>query len=105
MTFMTKNDRNVDERKGNDRKVYIVDGASTPFLKVKGGPNPLSASDLAVACCRPLLMRQKFNPNWIEEVIAGCVGPAADEANIGRLIALRLGLGMDVMGWTVQRNC
>ncbi len=90
---------------GKERTVYVVDGARTPFLKVKGGPNPLTASDLAVACSRPLLLRQNFSPESIEEVIVGCVGPAADEANIGRLIALRLGLPMDVMGWTVQRNC
>jgi acetyl-CoA C-acetyltransferase len=87
------------------RTVYIVDGARTPFIKATGKPNPLSAADLAVATAGPLLERQSFKPTEINEVIAGCVAPAAEEVNIGRLIALRLGCGNSVMGWTVQRNC
>ena len=31
--------------------------------------------------------------------------PSPDEANIGRVIALRLGCGKSVPAWTVQRNC
>lgn len=87
------------------RAVYVVDGARTPFLKVQGEPNPLSAADLAIAAIRPLLLRQSFSPDKIEEVITGCVAPSADEVNIARIIALRAGLGDHVMGWTVQRNC
>ena len=37
--------------------------------------------------------------------IIGCVMPSEDEANIGRIIGLRLGCGKKVPGWTVQRNC
>lgn len=92
----------ADEKK---RSVYIVDGARTPFIKALGQPNPWSAADLAVAAAGPLLARQPFNPTDIEEVIAGCVVPAVDEANIGRIIALRLGCGTGTLGWTVQRNC
>ncbi len=89
----------------NKRNVYIVDGARTPFIKALGKANPLSASDLAVAAAAPLLARQSFKPTDIDEVIAGCVGPAVEEANIARIIALRLGCGEKVTGWTVQRNC
>ncbi len=85
--------------------VYIVDGLRTPFIKVQGGPNPLSASDLAVTAARVLLARQSFKPEVIEEVIVGCASPAPDEMNIARLIALRLGCGDKCLGWTVQRNC
>ena len=31
--------------------------------------------------------------------------PSPDEANIARVIALRLGCGKAVPAWTVQRNC
>lgn len=89
----------------NPRPVYIVDGARTPFIKALAKPNPLSASSLAVAAAAPLLLRQPFSARKIDEVIVGCVAPAPDEVNIGRLIALRLGCGDHVMGWTVQRNC
>lgn len=87
------------------RDVYIVDGARTPFLKAKSMPGPYSASDLAVSAGRPLLARQMFKPSDLGEVILGCVMPSADEANIARLVALRLGCGKEMPAWTVQRNC
>lgn len=87
------------------RTVFIVDGARTPFFKVTGKPGQFKASDLAVAAARPLLARQPFEPGHLDEVILGCVMPGPDEANIGRVTALRLGCGKSVPAWTVQRNC
>jgi len=87
------------------RDVFIVDGKRTPFLKAKGKPGPFLASDLAVAAARPLLLQNNFEPAELDEVIVGCVMPTADEANIARVIALRLGIPQDVPAWTVQRNC
>ncbi len=89
----------------NGRKVYVVDGARTPFLKARTEPSPFAAADLAVACARPVLARQPFPATALDEVIVGCVIPAADEANIARLIALRLGCGKRVPAHSVQRNC
>ena len=85
--------------------VYVVDGARTPFLKAKGAPGPFAASDLAVQAGRSLLTRQPFAPSDLDEVILGCAAPSPDETNIGRMVALRLGCGLDVPGWTVMRNC
>ena len=85
--------------------VYIVDGSRSPFLKARGRPGPFQASDLAVSSAQPLLMRQPFAPEELDEVIVGCVGPSADEVNIARVISLRLGCGDKVPAWTVQRNC
>ena len=85
--------------------VYLVDGSRTPFLKARGVPGPFTASDLAFLAGRPLLMRQPFSANEFDEVILGCVMPGPDEANIGRVVALRLGCGDRVPAWTVQRNC
>lgn len=85
--------------------VYIVDGSRTPFLKSKNVPGPFSASDLAVFSGRAVLTRQPFLPNQLDEVILGCAIPASDEPNIGRYVALRLGCGFKVPGWTVMRNC
>ncbi len=87
------------------RDVYIVDGLRTPFLKARGKPGPFSASDLAVNAGRELLLRQPFAPTDLGEVILGCVMPSPDEANIGRIAALRLGCGKAMPAWTVQRNC
>ena len=68
-------------------------------------PGPFSACDLAVQAGRSLLLRQPFLPSDLDEVILGCAAPAPDEVNIGRLLALRLGCGDEVPGWTVMRNC
>ncbi len=87
------------------REVYFVDGSRTPFLKARGRPGPFSASDLTVATGRPLLARQPFAPDAFDEVVLGCAMPSVDEANIGRIVALRLGCGDKVPGWTVMRNC
>ena len=86
------------------RTVYIVDGLRSPFLKATGVPNPLKASDLALHVARPLLSRQSFPQEALNDLILGCVMPEASEANIARIIALRLGL-QDLPAWTVQRNC
>jgi acetyl-CoA C-acetyltransferase len=87
------------------RRVYVVDGARTPFLKAKKGLGPFSASDLAVGCGRPLVTRQPFEATAFDEVIVGAAMPSADEANIGRVVSLRLGCGEKVPAWTVMRNC
>lgn len=85
--------------------VYLVDGARSPFLKARGAPGPFSASDLATQTGRALLLRQPFEPSALDEVILGCAAPSVDETNIGRVLALRLGCGHHVPGWTVMRNC
>ena len=85
--------------------VYVVDGARTPFLKSKNRPGPFAAADLATQAGRALLVRQKFDPTELDEVILGCAAPSVDEVNIGRVAALRMGCGQKVPGWTVMRNC
>src|SRR5579864_1085044 len=95
----------MEMRSPKHRDVYVVDGARTPFLKARGKPGPLSASDLAVNVGRELLARQPFLPTDLGEVVLGCMMPSPDEANIARLVALRLGCGKSMPAWTVQRNC
>ena len=87
------------------RTVYVVDGARSPFLKAKGKPGPFSAANIAVGAARPLMARMPFSASDLDEVITGCVMPGPDEANISRVIALRLGCDKHVPAWTVQRNC
>jgi acetyl-CoA C-acetyltransferase len=92
------------EEKGG-RRVFVVDGARTPFLKAKTGLGPFTGSDLAVNAGRPLLIRQPFEPNAFDEVIVGAAMPSSEEANIARVVSLRLGCGDKVPAWTVMRNC
>ena len=85
--------------------IHVIDGARTPFLKSRNRPGPFAASDLATDAGRALLLRQPFAPTDIDEVILGCAAPSVDEVNIGRVVALRMGCGHKVPGWTVMRNC
>lgn len=85
--------------------VYVVDGARTPFLKARNAPGPFAAADLATRAGAALLARQRFAPDQLDEVILGCASPSPDEVNIGRVVALRMGCGRQVPGWTVMRNC
>ncbi len=87
------------------KPIYVIDGARTPFLKSRNRPGPFAASDLATQAGRALLVRQKFAPQDLDEVILGCAAPSVDEVNIGRVVALRMGCGHKVPGWTVMRNC
>ena len=87
------------------RDVFIVDGSRSPFLKARNKPGPFPAANLALGCARPLLARQSFTPDQLDEVVVGCVMPGPDEANIARVVALRLGCGEKVPAYTVQRNC
>ena len=87
------------------RPVYIVDGSRTPFIRARGRPGPFTPVDLAVACGRPLLLRQPFAADAFDQVILGCVNVIADEMNPARVAALRLGMGDEMTAFTVQINC
>jgi len=82
-----------------------VDGSRTPFIRARGRPGPFTPVDLAVACGRPLLLRQPFPPDAFDQVILGCVSVPAEEMNPSRVAALRLGMGEDMTAFTVQINC
>src|SRR5258706_2299902 len=87
------------------RRVYVVDGARTPFLKAKTGLGPFTGSDLAVNAGRALVMRQPFEAHAFDEVIVGAAMPSAYEAHIALVVSLRLGCRDQMPAWTVQRNC
>jgi acetyl-CoA C-acetyltransferase len=87
------------------RVCYLVDGARTPFIKARGRPGPFTPADLAVQCGRPLLLRQPFSADRFDQVILGCANQIADEQNVARVVALRLGCGEATPAWTVHRNC
>ena len=87
------------------RPVYIIDGCRTPFLKARGKPGPFKHADLAINASRILLESMPFEPDELDEVIFGSIMPGSDEANISRIVALRLGCGDQVPAYTVQRNC
>jgi acetyl-CoA C-acetyltransferase len=87
------------------RDVFVVDAARSPMLKARGKPGPFSAADLAVKTLAPMMLRQALPAGACDQFISGCMMPGVKEANIARVIALRLGLDITMPAWTVQRNC
>lgn len=87
------------------KPVYVIDGLRSPVLKARGRPGPFTASDMSLAVARSLLSKHSECADKIDEIILGCVMPRADEANIARLVGLRLDLPETIPAWTVQRNC
>jgi acetyl-CoA C-acetyltransferase len=78
------------------RRVYVVDGARTPFLKAQKGLGPFTGSDLAVNAGRPLLLRQPFGPEAFDEVIVGAAMPSATRPTSG---------GWSPCGWAAATRC
>lgn len=87
------------------KPVYLIDGNRTPFLKARGKPGPFKHAELGIYAARSLLLRMPFAPTEFDEVIFGSTMPGPDEANIARIVALRLGCGDQVPAYTVHRNC
>ncbi|MCB9881482.1 MAG: acetyl-CoA C-acyltransferase [Planctomycetes bacterium] len=86
-------------------RTAILGGIRTPFTRAGQETSDLIASDLGVIAVRELLARVPVPLDRIDEVIAGCGGPASNEANVARVIALRCGLDRSISAFTVQRNC
>jgi acetyl-CoA acetyltransferase family protein len=88
-----------------DRTLALVAGCRTPFCRAGGALQGAAAADLATHVFRELLDRTPIDRRLIDEVILGCAGPDAREANVARVAALRAGLRQDVPAVTVMRNC
>ncbi len=92
-------------RRDPGKELAIVTGWRTPFCKAGGALQAASASDLATHVFRELLDRTAIAATAIDEVILGCAGPDAREANPARVAALRVGLPASTPAVTVMRNC
>ncbi len=85
-------------------KIAIVGGVRTPFAKAFTGLAGLSAFDLALTVTQELLQRSELPPDAVDEMIFGSVLPTMDRLNIGREVALAIGLDR-VPGYTLGQQC
>ncbi len=83
----------------------IAAGWRSPQAKAGGALSGEDAGHLGAAICRETLARTGLDPGELDEVIVGCVGPPHDQANLGRVVALRAGVPERVPARTVARNC
>lgn len=87
------------------KRIAIVDGIRTPFIKAWSVFDAIPAQRLGAQCVTELLQRTDIDPKLIDEVIMGCVGQPIDAANVARVISLNAGIPKDKKAYTVNRNC
>src|SRR5262245_16628049 len=88
-----------------DTSIVLAAGLRTPFARAGGAYAREDAAHLGAHVSRELLARTGISPADLDEVIVGCVGPPQDQANVGRVLALRAGVPKSVPARTVARNC
>jgi acetyl-CoA acyltransferase len=92
----------------SDRDAVIVGGVRTPVGKGKasGALHGVLPADLLAHSLRELVTRTGVEPVEVEDVIAGAVTQAGDQAvNIARNALLGAGFPESVPGTTVDRQC
>jgi acetyl-CoA C-acetyltransferase len=85
--------------------IVIVAAGRTPIGTFGGALKEVSARKLAEVAIRGVIARAGIDPSLVDEVILGNCIQRTDEANIARVAALDAGLGKEVTGFTVQRQC
>ncbi len=87
------------------RRVFIIDGARTPFLRNTGVRGPFSSVDLAVHATKSVLQKTGVPVEDIDQVILGSVMIEPTEVNPARILGVRVGVPIESPAFTVQRNC
>jgi acetyl-CoA acetyltransferase family protein len=87
------------------KRVAIVAGLRTPFVKAWTDFATIPAQDLGSLLVRELLERLDLSAELIDEVIIGNIAQPPEATNIARIIALQAGIPQRVPAFSVQRNC
>ena len=90
----------------NNTEAVIVDAVRTPMGKREGMLRNWHPVDLLAHILSGLVQRNHLKPEMVDDVIAGCVMQAGEQAaNIGRNAVLAAGFPESVPGTTVDRQC
>ncbi len=85
--------------------IVLAAGLRSPWARAGVAFAKEDAGHLGAHVARELIARTGIDPAGLDEVVAGCVGQPFDQANLGRVIALRAGVPQGVPARTVARNC
>jgi acetyl-CoA acetyltransferase family protein len=88
-----------------DRRVAIVAGVRTPFVKAGQAFAGLGPLALAKHAVRGLLERHEVDPTGIEAIAFGAVVPEPGKPNLAREIVLEAGLPAGIEAQTVSSYC
>jgi acetyl-CoA acyltransferase len=98
-----------EKERTNVNTPVVVDCVRTPIGRAhpeRGYYRDTRSDDLAVACVRALLARNKIDPAEIDDVILGCTQQTGEQGhNTARPIALMAGVPVRAGGTTVNRLC
>jgi acetyl-CoA acyltransferase len=86
--------------------IYIVDSVRTPVGRYRGSLASVRADHLGAHLLSALVTRNGIAPEFIDDVIFGCVTQVGEQsANIARTAALGAGWPDSVPGLTIDRKC
>jgi acetyl-CoA acyltransferase len=89
-------------------EVYIISAVRSPVGvgKAGGALFPLTPINLTAMILQEAVRRAGVKPDWVEDVILGCVTPVGEQgANLARLAALKAGFPVQVPGVSLNRMC
>lgn len=89
----------------SNRRVAIIGGLRTPFVKANTVFNDLTALDLGRIVVQELVQRYDLDPNVIDELVFGQVVPSLTASSIAREVVLLSGLPRRIETHTVMRAC
>jgi acetyl-CoA acyltransferase len=88
------------------REAVIVDAVRTPVGRRAGCLKSWHPVDLLALTLKSIVQRNKLDPALVDDVVAGCVGQAGEQAfNVARNAVLAAGFPESVPGTTVDRQC
>lgn len=88
-----------------NRRVAIIGGLRTPFVKANTVFNDLTALDLGRMVVQELVQRYDLDPETIDELVFGQVVPSLTASSIARELVLLSGLPRRIEAHTVLRAC
>lgn len=95
----------MSERFEWPRKVVMVDGCRTPFVRSGTDLAGMSAADMGAHVARELLQRTSLPGNEVDEVVFGSVIPDVKAPNIAREVVYHSLLPRSVEAYSVSRAC
>jgi acetyl-CoA acyltransferase len=87
------------------RRVAIVAGARTPFLRSGTDFKDMTAVELGTVAVREVVARADVDPKTIDAVIYGTVIPSVTQPNIARELIFAAGLPVTINAYSVIRAC
>ncbi|AEI68819.1 acetyl-CoA C-acyltransferase FadI [Corallococcus macrosporus] len=95
----------ASEKRNGPRRVAIVRGLRTPFVKAGSVFSGLTALDLGRLVVQELVQKTDLDPNTIDQVVFGQVIPTLTAPSIAREVVIAAGLPKTIDAFTVSRAC